>query len=897
MLRYTINRRDANTNLRKLDVAWYSKNFDDADIGEVEDLTLDERDKLGYTIVVTCNTPHNLTVDDRVAMTVSREVAETFGEESNLHNFYQEYPVASVSQDGITLSFVADAYYKLYGTKAFIRDVTFPAEYTVSGNDGKEHSYSVEERRRYIYFYFEYDHFFPSDPIVTNIFHITTPYENEWNGTKTLSLTAEYVARNVMRVWVPESGNVNDDNDKISVYNIRVPVSDFSCDEGMEQQCRDGEVYCGEEGTVYKCEDSSVYYEDVKYYYENVTINSKYGHDDNDGHPWVDITQERIEENGDNYVLVVKTDGSQSLWEPCSGDYIDNFTCEGGGEWECRNGEVYCGDTQVPYYACDGQGVFYNPEDCEDLFGDGDLYRELTAEEYNYLDAYKFTENNETGNKVYIKDYAYIYTGDSAYHLLSDYERYSEQERLYPTDGSESDEWVLNHSWFGDNAEALAEVNLEPYIIYRPTFLFDGYTLGGDEAIIFSAVRSMCSLDLPMSQCFSTDMNNEAFTEEFIAYEREKAINPVREMEKNVYHPMVSYGDGNFSDVAHIQFNLHFRRRDENWNVVQGGFWNGVKIGSDGKPAIQADYFPTSTVDKGNVVKDVERYSDLLSFAGFTNNDVRYQKNVLKKSFLRLSFYDSDDETSQRLLAYYTIFYDSGRAFKRFAQNFDTSLYIGDSNHTSWGWDGAYKIIGGYKKFCDSDDPTDCKWKYDVSGDTGVYGIRVSRDVKYTMPDTKPEKFYDNIEEHRLSTQFTVDSRSTSMSSSEGFYVYLWKDDYNPPYGIGSCEAEEIYMRVDFNHAGYGRTIPFMMPYANTKVSSFSEILGQWSETPETNDFNRFREYAYIKLKRGYDTDKDRFFYYPDPAVYGNAKDSLYYDSETDTLLYNLYEGKIYEGE
>ena len=241
------------------------------------------------------------------------------------------------------------------------------------------------------------------------------------------------------------------------------------------------------------------------------------------------------------------------------------------------------------------------------------------------------------------------------------------------------------------------------------------------------------------------------------------------------------------------------------------------------------------------------------------------------------------------------MFYDSGKAFKIFSQNFDTSLYYGRGNNAEWGWDGSYKIVGRYVE-TDGSDESEKIYKYDVAtGSDLVWGVRVSRDINTDSVD------FDNINDHRLSTQFVVNSRNTSTSSSEGFYIYLWKDDYNPPYGIGGCVADEIYMRIDFNHAGFGRTLPFMMPHSGGKILSFGEILDQWRTNQQSNDINRFREYAYIRLKRGYDTTRERFFYYPDPERYGFAKDgnndALYYDSATDTLMYNLYEGKIYEGE
>ena len=71
------------------------------------------------------------------------------------------------------------------------------------------------------------------------------------------------------------------------------------------------------------------------------------------------------------------------------------------------------------------------------------------------------------------------------------------------------------------------------------------------------------------------------------------------------------------------------------------------------------------------------------------------------------------------------------------------------------------------------------------------------------VPNAIPYADYDEIESLRLSSQFVVKDKYSSESSSEGFYLYLWKDMANTTPG-------DIYMRVEFNHAGYGRTIPFL---------------------------------------------------------------------------------------
>ena len=379
----------------------------------------------------------------------------------------------------------------------------------------------------------------------------------------------------------------------------------------------------------------------------------------------------------------------------------------------------------------------------------------------------------------------------------------------------------------------------------------------------FAAERNYVNVRLPLTQSFSADTYQEHNLDDFVAREREKAINPIRELEKNVYFP-ASISDGAITPVSKIKFNLHFRKRGDNWNVMDRGSWNGVEYIET--PEFSHDFFSYPSDKKSE-------QSDLLMFLGFTNNDVRYQKNKLKKSFIRLSFYDSTDETTQNLVAYHTIFYDAGKAFKKFAQNFDTAdLY------------SANKELGRY--YIISED-TENK-SYEINKNDVKYGGRVSREPLLSG------KTVDEIEEYRLSSQFVIEDRNNGEASSEGFYLYRWKENYNPPVSAEDCSGETLYMRVEFNHAGYGRVVPFMMPYkdgsdGNVGVKGFDEILDDWKGDKKGYNLSDYRNYAYIRIKTKYDNVSRQYFYYPDDATYG---EEACYDGDS-ALVFNLYEGRI----
>ena len=360
------------------------------------------------------------------------------------------------------------------------------------------------------------------------------------------------------------------------------------------------------------------------------------------------------------------------------------------------------------------------------------------------------------------------------------------------------------------------------------------------------------------------------------------------DLEKDVYYPVIK-DDNGFSDVYTLKFNLHFREhRGDNWLVDGNSFWNGVK---QEKSGISIDNQITG-----------DGVSDLLCFLDFNNNDIRYQKNKLKKSFLRLSFYDSMNPANQNMLGYSTIFLDSGNLFSKYVRYFETDGYkmIGyDKNNY-----GIYNIDNNAKK-----------------------GIRVDREYSFD-------------EEHRLSSQFVVKNKNTSTASSEGFYLYLWKDNE-------SVLPQDLYMKVEFNHAGYGRTIPFMMPYWDKQkwnneksgIKTFDKILNDWkskkytyknkdkdkpndlktedeylklseeerknylllevfewkvnnTETDGHYGMRQYMKFSYIHLKYKYDKDNDKHIYYLDPETYGNIDFPNGKDGNKEIVI-NLYEAKV----
>ena len=348
---------------------------------------------------------------------------------------------------------------------------------------------------------------------------------------------------------------------------------------------------------------------------------------------------------------------------------------------------------------------------------------------------------------------------------------------------------------------------------------------------------------------------------------RKNSINPITDVERDVYHPVFRNKDGKFLPVYEIKFNLHFRQhRGNDWLVDNETYWNGVK---------------RVTGEKGEEIKPIGKYfatpdgqegyqSDLISYLNFTNGDVKFQKSRLKKTLLRLGFYDSDNVTEQMMVGNSTIFMDAGKLFTKQIRHMKTEDYIRIDEK-----DGAYEVTDK------------------------LVGCKVDRETTY-----KSGENISDTEDRRLSSQFSVKDYNNSQASSEGFYLYMMRSMRT------GTKPEELYLKVEFNHAGYGFTLPMMMPYwdgkkwdSRTGIKSFGEILKDWKdkerkETDGPYGVRQYLKYAHIKLKYQYDPLSQRYVYYLDNGVYGDnmangSNGCMTYNKVTGCLTLNLYEAKI----
>lgn len=443
----------------------------------------------------------------------------------------------------------------------------------------------------------------------------------------------------------------------------------------------------------------------------------------------------------------------------------------------------------------------------------------------------------------------------------------------------------------------------------------DNFMFGDGVSSTFTYDTAVNIVQIPISQKFETDLHhNDALQTNYVDNAKKNAINPIVDMEKDVYTPAISKNvlsndkqiNSEYVDAYKIIFNLHFRKhRDttstsgttQEWSCAKDAYWNGTKENKDASGKFVLELRPKVSEKKDNgyfSYEDASYQSDLLSFLGFANDDIKYQKSKLKKSFLRVSFYDSENIGNQNLLCTSTIFLDSGNLFAKYIKNIETV----DSDLEENDDDNIYMATIG-SSFVEND----------TAVSYGNSGVRVNREPQWNS--TKGFDFGDNVDEWedlRLSSQFVVTDKYSSKNSSEGFYFYTYRTNDNGVY------PSDIYMRVEFNHAGYGRTIPFMMPYVRenerktggtyegqTKIKSFEEICNDWSTVDEDknpkddNDIGygsvKYVKYTHIKWKYRYDKGTQKHIYYLDPEQYGESVTSN--NGNGHNIILNLYEGKI----
>lgn len=378
----------------------------------------------------------------------------------------------------------------------------------------------------------------------------------------------------------------------------------------------------------------------------------------------------------------------------------------------------------------------------------------------------------------------------------------------------------------------------------------------------FKLYKKVNYLELPLYVNQNVENNlgqDDKLSNTFVDRENQKAINPIVDMEKDIYYPYYMK-DNELKEVSEITFDLHFRTRDldtwkinEDYSTINGnsndsGLSGVAMLPSFGGINSKSNWFSVDYYDLTTSKKPLFN-SDLLHFLKFTNDEVFYQKSKIKKSFIRLMFFDTPYPDNQTLLYQSTIWMDGHKLFKTYIDNiFTKDLY-------------------------------DIYYKLDKNR------ITVSSEEKEKPTSTTIFTFN---EDKRLCCKMHVKNRYESKSSAESFYLYLFKD-----LVTGTC-PRTIYMKVIFNHAGEGQSCLFMLPKKQETI--FDENNQELLDLTNPNELNILKKgvkiedyinYVHIPITIEYNKELNKFVYYISSSKLG------IFDDEHNILNFNLYEIKM----
>lgn len=300
--------------------------------------------------------------------------------------------------------------------------------------------------------------------------------------------------------------------------------------------------------------------------------------------------------------------------------------------------------------------------------------------------------------------------------------------------------------------------------------------------------RSYYSVSLGLS--YDANESNlgveDYFSDTFAKKIEESLIPEFIDMERVKYSPYEKENNDSYIPITSITIYNHFRERvyvdpDNNTNTLATSgnlYYDGWYIDTDNNYDVYWNGFTGGSIS-AFTNSSCRTISDLIGFLNFTDNDIFYRKSKVSKSFFRFSFYNSNDPIEQKLLYYSTVFLDSTALFCKFLKQ---RAFMEDN------LDGDEVIINEVAEGNDNVKVVFCE-----NNDVGC----------------------------RLDTTLTITNEYDKERCSEGFNIYLFSDDVPD----GNTE-KTIYMKVEFNHAGNGKTFPMIiMPNEPLTVENFIENL------------------------------------------------------------------------
>lgn len=392
---------------------------------------------------------------------------------------------------------------------------------------------------------------------------------------------------------------------------------------------------------------------------------------------------------------------------------------------------------------------------------------------------------------------------------------------------------------------------------WKPFTVSDYYDYG--KRIQIYRMETYATFNIPLLSTPQNNLMREDVIKNIYVNEIENDnINNIIDMEKDVYYPIFKRDNNKETEsIGRLRFNLHFRTRNlDNWKVYSddrmvpkqntsstSGFCNWFIT----------DYQFYKDIQDSEQLNTLQRSSDLLGFLNFTDPEIRNQALKISKSFLRLSFYSTNNPHTQVLLGTSVIHLDEQLALAKYLR-YRQSMGINFVNVNTLEETGNVNIEDGITSF--------------------------SEPVSLNSGGTVTKYLIDGA---RISSRLEVTDKHETTNSSEGYYLYMFRD-----YARRMHETT-IYMRIDFSHAGIGQSFPMYVP---TKTVGENKVLLKLSKYEDVEMLKEgisttdIYDNLYIPVHLKYDDKINKYTYWFD-----NVYNSLNED-ENDVFEFNLFEIK-----
>lgn len=350
-----------------------------------------------------------------------------------------------------------------------------------------------------------------------------------------------------------------------------------------------------------------------------------------------------------------------------------------------------------------------------------------------------------------------------------------------------------------------------------------------NNTVLYANIETL-NITVPSLFDFSNDLYHDILLEDYVDEIKERYVTKPLDYEKQMFAP-IYINNKVKKELKSIRFNIFLRQHHFFEETMEWKLASLVKetVKDEDLNEIEVDVWKPDNDTLWNSYSGGTEFlysgytsntGDILGDLGFDDNDVYNRNKRLAKTFIRLLFFDKKDRNTQTLLFYSTIFLDTTALYNKYMNNI--------KQHTKF-----------YNK--------------DVEEFEYVYNVIENEKLR---------------EELQLSCNFTCYDKNNMSGSSEGYYLYLFPsllDTLEDEDNItGSNGEKRIFMRVEFNHAKYGQTIPLLYVKNGEfpKVKYDKKVVIDGAETTSIfTDLTSLYNDMYIPIIIKYDTDLKRYVY------------------------------------